>query len=163
MTLLETMSEKLQKSTKFWTPKSRVLWRPESYFSDFSGKSRNLQNLQNLQNPEKSEKSAKSAKSRKSTIFGCLKATIRDLPESLSGQQKSQNLDFSQKCGNLEILVPDSKNHDFRKSQKSRNFRNFRTSKKSKKSAVSRGDRWSQMAAYFTFRRQKKRTFSSFF
>ena len=155
--------QKVAESTKFWTPKSRVLWRPESYFSDFSGKSRNLQNLQNLQKSQKSQKSAKSAKSRKSTIFCCLKATIRDRSESLFGQQKSQNLDFSQKCRFLKFCVRTAKITISQNRKKVENFRIFRPAKKSKKCAVCRGDRWSQMAAYFTLRRQKKRTFSSFF
>ena len=108
---------------------------------------RKVQKSTKFAKSQKSQKSAKSAKSRKSTIFCCLKATIRDRSESLFGQQKSQNLDFSQKCRFLKFCVRTAKITISQNRKKVENFRIFRPAKKSKKCAVCRGDRWSQMAA----------------
>ena len=94
-------------------------------------------------------------------------------PKNPEKSQNRQKVDFWPKVEILAGLaglsgqLSEAKKIDFfqvRKNPKnSENFDFFDPPKKPKKSAVSRGDRWSLLAAYSTNRRQKKRTFSRIF
>ena len=96
-------------------------------FGQFPEMSRNPEIVRNHKNQQKSQKSQKSEKSQKCRVFGTLKATIRNLPKSLSGAkiwkistfpEKSEIQKFAvghefcrfrkceKKCENFEILGP---------------------------------------------------------
>ena len=78
-------------------------------FGQFPEKSRNPEIVRNRKNQQKSQKSAKSTKSQKSRIFGTLKATIRNLPKSLSGAKIQKISTFPEKCDFQNFVF----RHDF--------------------------------------------------
>ena len=73
-------------------------------FGQFPEKSRNPEIVRNRKNQQKSQKSQKSRKLRKCRIFGTLKATIRNLPKSLSGAKIQKISTFPEKCDFLKFV-----------------------------------------------------------
>ena len=78
-------------------------------FGQFPEMSRNPEIVRNRKNQQKSQKSQKSEKSQKSRVFGTLKATIRNLPKSLSGAKIWKISTFPEKCDFQNFVF----RHDF--------------------------------------------------